>query len=368
MSEPTGSTSERLTTAHLLAVATETDPSVTTRRLEFWRNEGLLPHPERTGQAGTRPVWTYPPETVGQLQALLRLRETTKDPDVLRAALWFGGYPVPTALARAAIIDYIREMCAALDRVLQRQAPASDLGDDEVRSAALEQVARVLARKRGKSLPRHERQSQQDRDRAVFTMLGLALNGSSPGIKADEQDAAAVEGLLGMSAGRKLRIGDAGPWLSGPAADGLADFAKYGSIVALIDAVESIDDAALELARTNARLLLHGVSFAARLADAFTGRPNVTGMTALAEIGQSPEAGIWFTALLASLGRSPTHADSVAQIAQALAEFQAIEDQIKTIAAMPEQARAAALTGLPDMPLRQQAGVRRTIAQFRPPE
>src|SRR4051812_36789065 len=116
MTGSTGSTSGRLTTAQLLAVATETDPSVTTRRLEFWRNEGLLPHPKRTGQEGTRPVWTYPPETVGQLQALLRLRESTKDPDVLRAALWFDGYPVSTALARAAIIDYIREMCVAMER------------------------------------------------------------------------------------------------------------------------------------------------------------------------------------------------------------------------------------------------------------
>ncbi|MEV8515866.1 hypothetical protein [Dactylosporangium sp. NPDC051484] len=368
MSDSTGSTSERLTTAQLLAVATNTDPSITARRLEFWRNEGLLPHPERTGQEGTRPVWTYPSETADQLQALLRLREATRDPDVLRAALWFDGHPVPTALARAAIVGYIREMCAAMDRVLQRQAPKDDLGDDEARSAALKQVARVLARKRGKSLPRHERQSQQDRDRAVVTILGLALNDSSLGNVSDEQDAVAVEELLGVSAGRKLGIGDAGPWLSGPAVDGLADFAKYGSVVALIDAVGSIDDAALELARSNARLLLHGVSFAARLADAFTGRPNVTGMTALAEIGQSPEAGIWFTALLASLGRSPAHADSVAQIAQALAEFQAIEDQIRTIAAMPEQTRAAVLKGLPDMPFVQQAGVRRAIAQFQPPE
>ena len=79
MDEPTGSTSSRLTTAQLLAVATELDPSVTARRLEFWRNQGLLPHPERTGQDGTRPIWTYPPQAENELRALLRLREATKN-------------------------------------------------------------------------------------------------------------------------------------------------------------------------------------------------------------------------------------------------------------------------------------------------
>jgi len=368
MSDLTGSTSGRLTTLQLLAVATETDPTITARRLEFWRGEGLLPHPERTGQNGTRPVWTYPPETAGQLRALLRLRESTKDPDVLRAALWFDGYSVPTARARTATMNYIRQICVAMERMLQHQVPEEDLGNDKVRSAALEQVAHVLARKRGKSLPRHERQSQVERDRALTMMLGLALNDSSLGNVSDEQDAAAVETLLGVTPGRKLRIGDAGPWLSGPAVDGLADFGKFGNVAALIEAVESIDDAALEVARTNARLLLHGVSFAARLADAFTGRPNVTGMTALAEIGQSPEAGIWLTALLASLGQSPAHADNIAQIARALTELQVTEDQVRAIAAMPEHVRAGVLKGLPEMPFLQQAGIRRTIEEFRPPE
>ena len=87
MDVPSGSSGDRLGTADLLAVAQGIEPGTSERTLEFWRHRDLLPHAERTGQQGTRPVWTYPSDAADQLRALLRLRRATKDPDLLRAAL-----------------------------------------------------------------------------------------------------------------------------------------------------------------------------------------------------------------------------------------------------------------------------------------
>jgi hypothetical protein len=367
MDEQTGTTSERLTTAQLLAVATELDPTITTRRLEFWRNQRLLPHPERTGQDGTRPVWTYPPQAVDQLRALLRLREATKDPEVLRVALWFEGYDVPTAQARAAMINYIHRLRESVDRELGRHTPSDNTDHDQGRWAGIEQVAQVLARRRKGTLPRRGRQPQPQRERAVTVAIGLVLNEPRASDLLDEASALDVEKLLGLTPGRSLRVGEAGPWLSGPAVTGLADFAKFGSLAALTKAVESADDMQLEAARANARLLMLGLSFAVRLADAFTGNPNATGMTALLELAQVPDICIWITALLASLGQSPDHAESIAEVLQAISNLQSMEDQVRAIAAMPEEDRAALLKNLPNLPYRQQAGIRRVVHEFQSP-
>lgn len=106
------STSGRLTTAGLLATAS--DPAITARTLEYWRNQGLLPKAERTGQDGKRPQWTYPPQAADQLRALLRLRAKTRDPDILRAALWFEGYPMDLDRVRASMGAVLREFSSRL--------------------------------------------------------------------------------------------------------------------------------------------------------------------------------------------------------------------------------------------------------------
>ncbi len=67
MGHPNGSTSDRLQTVQLLALAREVDASVTERTLEFWRHQGLLPRPGRSGQSGKTPLWTYAPEAANQL-------------------------------------------------------------------------------------------------------------------------------------------------------------------------------------------------------------------------------------------------------------------------------------------------------------
>ena len=120
-----GSTSDRLQTTQLLALAGETDSLVTERTLEFWRHQGLLPHPERSGQDGKRPVWTYPPETVDQLRALLHLRQQAKDPNVLRAALWYDGYAIETTRVRSSISAYLRQLRDICEKELAKRAGTS---------------------------------------------------------------------------------------------------------------------------------------------------------------------------------------------------------------------------------------------------
>jgi hypothetical protein len=197
--------------------------------------------------------------------------------------------------------------------------------------------------------------------------MGLALNEPGARDRLDETSALGIEKMFGLTPGRTLRVGDAGPWLSGPAATGLADFAKFGSLTVLTQAVESADDPELEAARANTRLLLVGLSFAVRLADAFTGQPNVTGMTALLKLAEQPDICIWMTALLTSLGRSPTHAESITQVLEAISNLQSLEHQVRAIAGMSDEDRAALLKNLPNLPHRQQAGIRRVVNEFRPP-
>ena len=84
MADRTESTG-RIATAELLALAA--DERTTARTLEYWRQEGLLPKAERTGRARQAACMDLPRQSGrGPLTVLLRLRERTKQPDVLRVA------------------------------------------------------------------------------------------------------------------------------------------------------------------------------------------------------------------------------------------------------------------------------------------
>ncbi|HEX5403954.1 MAG TPA: hypothetical protein VFX16_16835, partial [Pseudonocardiaceae bacterium] len=132
----------------MLAVAHAVEPHTSERTLESWRNQGLLPHAERTGQVGVRPVWTYPAEAVDQLKALLRLRSLSKDPQLLRVSLWFEGYSIPTTRVRSSMIDHLRRMQADLDKELASRATSAGSEAEAGRWEAIGQVARTYARRR----------------------------------------------------------------------------------------------------------------------------------------------------------------------------------------------------------------------------
>jgi hypothetical protein len=358
-----GSTSDRLHTAQLVALAGETDSPFTERTLEFWRHQGLLPHPERSGQDGKRPVWTYPPETVYQLRALLHQRQQTKDPNVLRAALWYDGYPVETARVRSSISTYLRQLRDLCEKELgKRQSGAAD--DPEARWQAIQAVARVMARRRSKGFPRLNHQALDERTAAIALTLGLLL-GDEAAMRHLEADAPAVERLIGVDRGRHYRPGGAGPWLDGPPEEGLASFATMGSLDRLLAVVEGASDEKLEIARTLARTLLGGISAFSKIADAFEGRDNASGMAGMRMFDDDPHAALVVVPLVLSILSSTELAQNLGQVLTAIeSNVLPIEQQARELAAMSEGERAARLKNLAQLPFVEQVRIKRLVGEF----
>ena len=55
-------------------------------------------------------------EAVDHLRALLRLWERSKDPNVLRVALWYEGYSIEASEVRRSISTFLRQMQETCDR------------------------------------------------------------------------------------------------------------------------------------------------------------------------------------------------------------------------------------------------------------
>ena len=360
---PGGSTSGRLQSAQLMALARELDPSVTGRTVEHWRHQGLLPHPERSGQDGKRPVWSYPAISADQLRVLMHRRQETKDPNVLRAALWYEGYPVETARVRESISTYLGGLLTTFERELTKRQPGA-ADDPDARWQAIQAVAAILARKRGQGFTRLGRQVLSERTAAIALTLGLLLNDATA-MRRLEADALAVERLIGVDRGRRFRPGAAGPWLDGLPETGLASFAQTGSLSRLIAVTVGATDQELEVARDLARTLLSGVSAFSRIADAMVGRNNASGMAGMRILDGDPHAPMVIVPLIKSLLTSPELAQNLAEVLTAIrSSVQPLEQQAKELAALPEKDRAERLKNMSDLPFAEQVRIKRLVAEF----
>ena len=352
----------RVSTEELLAQAN--DPRITARTLEYWRHEGLLPKATRTGQTGKRPEWTYPAEAREQLQALLRSRETTRQPDELRATLWFQSYAVETSRARKSIAATLRRSHEEiLKEIAKRQDPS--LPSDEAQWDALEKLARTVARRRGKNALRvAKRQPREERDRAAAVLFGLTL-GFEQAAERLAEDGEKVERMIGVDAGRKPH-GGLPAWLTGPASEGLADFGTIASLPALTAAVETAAESDMESARDLARLMLEGLSIVSRLTDALTLSDNAAGMAAWEAAATRPMTAIWLTAFVLALRDSGAYSDNLKQIAKTLdSDALPLGARIRELAALPEAELAAELESADTLPFIQRAGLLKLIAQVR---
>ena len=362
MGNPDGSTSDRLQTAQLLALAREVDASVTERTLEFWRHHGLLPRPERSGQNGKAPLWTYAPEAANQLRALLRLRAQTKDPNVLRAALWYDGYLVETARVRSSISAYLRQLRDSCEKELAKRLSATD--DPEARWQAIRAVAELLAKKRGKGFPRLSRQALSERTNAIALTLGIVL-GDERATQHLEADAPAVERLIGVDRGRRFSPAGAGPWLDGPAGEGLASFAQMGSLPRLIAVVDAAPDEQLEVARDLGRTLLGGVSAFSRIADSMVGRDNASGMGGMRMLDGDAHAALFIVPLVLSILNSSELAQNLGQVLTAIqSNVLPLEREAKELAGLSEQGRAERLKKLAELPFVEQVRIKRLLVEF----
>src|ERR1035437_9037770 len=352
-----GSTSDRLRSSQLLALAGEIDPAATERTLEHWRHQGLLPHPERSGQDGKKPIWTYPPETAEQLRALLHWRSQTKDPNVLRTALWYDGYPVETARVRKSIRTHLIDLLATFEKdITKRQSGVPE--DPAARWHASQAVARVLARKRGKRFPHLGRQALDERTAAIALMLGLLLN-DEMAMRQLEADSPAVERLIGVDRGRRCRPAGAGPWLDGPPEEGLSSFVQIGSLARLITVTDSSTDRELEVARDLARTLLGGVSAFSRIADAVVGRDNASGMAGMRVLDGDPLAAMVIVPFVLSILSSAELAQNLGQVLGAIqSSVLPLEQQAKELAALSEEERSERLKNLSELPFIEQVRIK----------
>lgn len=353
---------ERATTADLLAAANV--PGVTTRTLEYWRHQGLLPKAERTGQHGKRPEWTYPVEAIDQVVALLRLRSKTKDPDLLLTGLWFDGYPVDVARVRTSITAVLRHSLDAMTKEIEKRREPGATGDD-ANWAALEQIGRTLARKRGPSaLPRYGRQARAERERAMTLALGLVLGDAGTSARL-EQDAPRVERMIGLDRGRRPR-GGLPAWLDGPPDEGLQGFANFGSLPALIDTMKIATDEELTASRGLARIMLDGITAFARIADAFTGTENASGFGAIAVFRDEPMALVWLVSFVIAAGRSSELSEGLRSVVDSLSrQVLPVDSRARELAALGDDDLRSRLSELEALPFAEQVRLKRLVANYR---
>ena len=178
-------------------------PRITASQVHGWVMDGLLPPTGEQRSAGRHGFETIRlAGAEAQLLALCRLRAQTKSRDRLAILLWLDSWPIGTDRLRRAILKEIGdptrvtlntsgdETLDRMDEYARRHGPAFS------RRAGLGHVGPEAA--------------------ANGTMAAL---GVTFGVAEwDEEAAQAIEHIAGLDRARTDIVGDAGPWLDGPAA------------------------------------------------------------------------------------------------------------------------------------------------------
>lgn len=331
----------------LIRIAAESEYTVSLRMLETFRAHGLLPRPARTGHRGRTPVWTYPDGADQQLVSLLGWREHTKDTNSLRVLLWLDGFPISPGTIRDALTNSLQ---AALDMIeqeiaTQAQQHGLDPHEDADRHQALNLLAGTLAAKRGpKALPRHSRVGAADRTQAVHLILRAFALGQR--VDATTEEAKTVERVLGVAPnGRRQRVLDAEPWLTGPA-DELFDAAEVVALPTALQAVNDATDVELETARHIVVALFRHLPLVARMMAALFDEKNHAGMAGLRQIDQNPEIVVLMVPWVIGMLRAGWH-ENLQAITTALAPMPELAAQTQDLLDQPAKTIAANLNGQP---------------------
>ncbi|MEU6245670.1 hypothetical protein [Streptomyces sp. NPDC047024] len=307
--------------------------TMTERRLEDFRQGGLMPRPVRVGNDGRRPVWIYPRGSDQQLVQLLRWREHTQNVDVLRVVLWIEGFPVALDAVRASATAVLTKLLHEVEQDLQ--AEASRLGLDPVadQDAVVSAVATVMAAKRGKNaVPRPIRVPASERATAVAHLLQIFALGKQPDVT--EEEAETIEKVLGVSPGRRQRVEDADPWLTGPAS-ALVDAADFVSLPRMTEVLADATDSEWEEARSPAAALFLHLPVFTRAMAAMTGKENFAGMGGQAAFDSEPIMAVFLVAF--ALGaRRADWSGNVEGLRDSLAPWPALVDEMKLVLDMPQ--------------------------------
>jgi len=334
-------------TTVLLQAAAQAGSAITSRMLETFRADGLIPHPNRAGYRGRAPVWRYPPGTELQLMALLRWRRSSKDPDLLKILLWLDGFAIAPSAVRSALTHQLQVLTEAMEQEISRHAArlGLDPADGAARSQAIDAAAQTIAAKRGATpLPRRSRVAAQDRTRAVTLMirtfgLGETLQGTA-------EDAAVIERVLGLAPnGRRNDVADAGPWLTGPAED-LLDAAGIVGLPHLLAAVNDASDADLTAARQTVAVLFRHLPLMIRMLGAIFDDDNYTGLASLRQIDQHPESLTYIVPLVIAMLRAGWK-ENLDAVTSALRPFPDLAARAQRLLDLPTATLTANLAGKP---------------------
>ncbi len=331
----------------LIQIAAASKHDVSARILETFRAQGLLPRPTRTGHRGRAPVWIYPTGADQQLISLLGWRQQTKDPNVLRVLLWFDGFPIPSDTVRNALADGLRAMLDLFEREIAAEAKRHGLDAREAtgRGQTVSLMAAALAAKRGRnSLPRHGRVSAVQRSRAVELILRMFALGER--IDATTEEANAVERVLGVAPnGRRHRIHDAGPWLTGPA-EALFDAVDVIAVPNALRAVVDATEVELETARHIVAALWRYLPLMARMMAALFDDDNYAGMSELGRLDQHPEIVLIMVPAVIGMLRAGWE-NNLQAVATSLGGLPELAAQTERVLELPSQTVDANLKGKP---------------------
>lgn len=307
--------------------------TMTARRLEAFRHDGLMSRPLRVGNDGRRPVWIYPLGSDQQLVRLLGWREHTQNVDVLRVVLWIEGFPLALDAVRASATAVLTGLLHEVEKDLQAEASRQGLDPIAEQDAVVSAVATTMAAKRGKNaLPRPIRVPAGERATAVAHLLQIFALGKQPDVT--EEEAETIEKVLGVSPGRRQRVEDADPWLTGPAS-ALVGAAGFVSLPRMAEALADATDSEWEEARSPAAALFLQLPVFARAIAAMTGKENFAGMGGHTALDSEPIMAVLLVAF--ALGaRWADWSGNVKGLSDSLAPWPALVGEMKQVLDMPQ--------------------------------
>ncbi|MFD5161857.1 hypothetical protein ACFWMJ_27905 [Streptomyces hawaiiensis] len=312
----------------LLAATSAGFSAMTERRLEDFRRDGLMPRPVRVGNDGRRPVWVYPPGSDRQLVRLLRWREHTSNVDVLRVVLWVEGFHLALDAVRASATAVMDGLSHELEQLLQAEASSQGLDPAHDQAAVVGAVAETMAAKRGKNaLPRPIRVRAGERATAVAHLLQIFALGTQPDVA--EGEAETIEKVLGVSPGRRQRVDDAGPWLTGPAS-ALVGAADFVSLPRMTEALTDATDTEWQEARSSAAAFFLQFPVFTRAVAAMTGNANFAGMGGHTALDSDPLMAVLLIAFVLGARRADWFGN-VEDLAASLARWPALVSEMKQV-------------------------------------
>jgi hypothetical protein len=224
----------------LIARARQLGVSVTSKQIDRWRLDGVLPKTAPQGRGKGRGVARVTPEaTLEQMVALDSILRQNRSLDHAALRLWLGGFPVPIARIRRALTSLVAR---PWKRMMERPTDHERL-DAEV--AKFEET--IIRRKRAPKATK--RLARQQKLAPLFSMLlNQALGNRPPDQEQLRSFMGDLEEATGIAHARKEEPGHAGtPWLKG---DITEDVSSAISIAAgLGSCVEQSSDEQLEQVR-----------------------------------------------------------------------------------------------------------------------